>query len=110
MSTMCGGTRTCKRDIARAGAAKRIFGFHVCDWLVPTQDVLNDRGMMGDGVIDVPSIRQHVEAAGYAGARRGRDLLGPELVDTADGRDAGGMPRAPRLIHLNSVAPAASHP
>jgi sugar phosphate isomerase/epimerase len=56
------------RDIARAGAAKRIFGFHVCDWLVPTEDVLNDRGMMGDGVIDVPAIRRMVEDVGYAGA------------------------------------------
>jgi sugar phosphate isomerase/epimerase len=56
-----------RRDIARAGAARRIFGFHVCDWLVPTTDVLNDRGMMGDGVIDVPAIRQDIEAAGYAG-------------------------------------------
>jgi sugar phosphate isomerase/epimerase len=55
------------RDIARAGAAKRIFGFHVCDWLVPTEDVLNDRGMMGDGVIDVPAIRRMVEDAGYTG-------------------------------------------
>jgi sugar phosphate isomerase/epimerase len=55
------------RDIARAGAAQRIFGFHVCDWLVPTNDVLNDRGMMGDGVIDVPGIRRMVEDAGYAG-------------------------------------------
>jgi sugar phosphate isomerase/epimerase len=55
------------RDIARAGMAKRIFGFHVCDWLVPTIDVLNDRGMMGDGVIDVPGIRALVEAAGYGG-------------------------------------------
>ena len=57
-----------KRDIARAGAARRIFGFHVCDWLVPTADVLNDRGMMGDGVIDVPAIRSDVEAAGFTGA------------------------------------------
>jgi sugar phosphate isomerase/epimerase len=56
-----------KRDIARAGAAKRIFGFHVCDWLVPTEDVLNDRGMMGDGVIDVRAIRREIEAAGYNG-------------------------------------------
>lgn len=55
------------RDIARAGAARRIFGFHVCDWLVPTTDVLNDRGMMGDGIIDVPAIRRDIEAAGYAG-------------------------------------------
>ena len=55
------------RDIARAGVEKRIFGFHVCDWLVPTTDVLNDRGMMGDGVIDIPSIRALVEKAGYRG-------------------------------------------
>jgi sugar phosphate isomerase/epimerase len=56
-----------KRDIARAGLEKRIFGFHVCDWLVPTDDVLNDRGMMGDGVIDIPSIRAEIETAGYQG-------------------------------------------
>ena len=56
-----------KRDLARAGMEKRIFGFHVCDWLVPTADVLNDRGMMGDGVIDIPSIRAQVEKAGYRG-------------------------------------------
>jgi sugar phosphate isomerase/epimerase len=56
-----------KRDIARAGMEKRIFAFHVCDWLVPTTDVLNDRGMMGDGVIDIPSIRTLVEKAGYQG-------------------------------------------
>lgn len=55
------------RDIARAGKAKRIFGFHVCDWLVPTEDALNDRGMMGDGVIDVRGLRDMVEATGYRG-------------------------------------------
>jgi sugar phosphate isomerase/epimerase len=56
-----------KRDIARAGKERRIFGFHVCDWLVPTMDVLNDRGMMGDGVIDILAIRGAVEQAGYGG-------------------------------------------
>ena len=54
-------------DIARAGRARRIMGFHVCDWLVPTTDVLNDRGMMGDGVIDILALREAVEAAGYTG-------------------------------------------
>ncbi|HJQ56925.1 MAG TPA: sugar phosphate isomerase/epimerase family protein [Vineibacter sp.] len=54
-------------EIARAGRAGRILGFHVCDWLVPTTDLLLDRGMMGDGVIDIPRIRGWVEAAGYAG-------------------------------------------
>ena len=56
-----------KAEVARAGAAGRILGFHVCDWLVPTSDLLLDRGMMGDGVIDIPKIRGWVEAAGYDG-------------------------------------------
>jgi sugar phosphate isomerase/epimerase len=55
------------RDITRAGAAKRLFAFHVCDWLVPTRDLLLDRGMMGDGVIDIRAIRSAVEDAGYEG-------------------------------------------
>jgi sugar phosphate isomerase/epimerase len=55
------------RDIRRAGAAGRIFGYHVCDWLVPTRDLLMDRGMMGDGVIDLQSLRREVEQAGYQG-------------------------------------------
>jgi sugar phosphate isomerase/epimerase len=53
------------REIRRAG--RRILAFHVCDWLVPTTDLLLDRGMMGDGVIDIPLIRRRVEAAGYDG-------------------------------------------
>jgi sugar phosphate isomerase/epimerase len=50
-----------------AACQGRISGFHVCDWLVPTRDSVNDRGMMGDGVIDIPAIRAKVEAAGYEG-------------------------------------------
>lgn len=53
-------------QIARTGR-DRLLAFHVCDWLVPTNDLLNDRGMMGDGVIDIPRIRAWVEAAGFAG-------------------------------------------
>ena len=55
-----------EREIARAGR-ERILAFHVCDWLVPTTDLLLDRGMMGDGVIDIRRIRGVVEAAGYGG-------------------------------------------
>jgi sugar phosphate isomerase/epimerase len=54
------------RQIARAGR-ERLLAFHVCDWLVPTRDILNDRGMMGDGVIDIKSVRRAVEAQGFAG-------------------------------------------
>ena len=53
-------------QIRRAGT-RRLLAFHVCDWLVPTRDILNDRGMMGDGVIDIPAIRAAVEAQGFGG-------------------------------------------
>jgi sugar phosphate isomerase/epimerase len=53
-------------QIARAGR-DRLLAFHVCDWLVPTRDLLNDRGMMGDGVIELRKLRGWVEAAGYGG-------------------------------------------
>lgn len=51
--------------IARAG--RRILALHVCDWLRETRDPLLDRGMMGDGVIDLKKLRAWVEAAGYTG-------------------------------------------
>ena len=50
-------------------AAKgRILGYHICDWLETTTDMLLDRGMMGDGVADLRGIRRAVEQAGYTGA------------------------------------------
>jgi sugar phosphate isomerase/epimerase len=56
-------------QIARAGRMGAIFAHHICDWLVPTRDLLNDRGMMGDGVIDLPGFRKMIEAAGFHGAQ-----------------------------------------
>ena len=53
-------------QIARAGR-ERLLAFHVCDWLTPTRDLLNDRGMMGDGVIEIRKARAQMEACGYAG-------------------------------------------
>jgi sugar phosphate isomerase/epimerase len=53
-------------QIARA-SKERLLAFHVCDWLVPTKDILNDRGMMGDGVIDIKPLRRAVEAQGFGG-------------------------------------------
>ncbi len=55
-----------QQQIARAGR-ERLLAYHVCDWLAPTRDLLNDRGMMGDGVIELRKIRGWVEAAGFAG-------------------------------------------
>lgn len=56
-----------RSGILRAGECNRLFAYHICDWLVPTRDLLNDRGMMGDGVIDLPLVRSWMEAAGYRG-------------------------------------------
>lgn len=53
-------------QIRRAGAG-RLLAYHVCDWLAPTRDLLNDRGMMGDGVVELKAIRREMESAGYAG-------------------------------------------
>jgi sugar phosphate isomerase/epimerase len=53
-------------QIERAGK-DRLLAFHVCDWMVPTRDILNDRGMMGDGVIDIKRLRAAMEAVGFAG-------------------------------------------
>jgi sugar phosphate isomerase/epimerase len=75
-------------QIARAGR-ERLLALHVCDWLVPTTDLLEDRGMMGDGVIDIRRVRGWVEAAGYAGhaeveifSRRWWALAGDEVLRT----------------------------
>ena len=54
-------------EIARAGREQRILAHHICDWLVPTKDMLLDRGRMGDGVIDLKRVRRAIEAAGYSG-------------------------------------------
>ncbi|WP_458792766.1 sugar phosphate isomerase/epimerase family protein [Yoonia sp. MH D7] len=53
-------------QIKRAGK-DRLMAFHMCDWLVPTRDLLTDRGMMGDGVIDIARLRAAVEAEGFDG-------------------------------------------
>lgn len=53
-------------QIARAGA-DRLLAYHVCDWLTPTSDLVNDRGMMGDGVIELKKCRRWIEDAGYSG-------------------------------------------
>lgn len=75
-------------QIARAGAGGRIHTFQLADWVTPLPaGVLNGRGQLGDGAIDLREWRAHVEAAGYTGsievelfndalwARDGREVL-----------------------------------
>ncbi|MEU6510803.1 sugar phosphate isomerase/epimerase family protein [Streptomyces sp. NPDC046942] len=75
-------------QIARAGASDRIHTFQLADWTTPLPEgVLNGRGQIGDGAIDMREWRGYVEAAGYTGpievelfndalwARDGREVL-----------------------------------
>jgi sugar phosphate isomerase/epimerase len=52
-------------EIARAG--RRIFAFHVSDWMVPTNSLLMSRGMMGQGMIEIRRLRRAVDETGYRG-------------------------------------------
>ena len=56
-----------QQEIKRCGKNGNLLAFHVCDWNVPTIDFLNDRGLMGDGCINIPEIRSWVEEAGFKG-------------------------------------------
>ena len=56
-----------EKEIQRCGKMKKIFAFHICDWKTPTTDILNDRGLMGEGCIPIPRIRDWVENAGFNG-------------------------------------------
>jgi sugar phosphate isomerase/epimerase len=56
-----------QQEIKRCGKNRKLFAFHVCDWNVPTVDFLNDRGLMGDGCINVKEIRGWVEETGFLG-------------------------------------------
>ena len=56
-----------KEEIKLAGQQKTLFALHVCDWRVDTRSLLTDRGLMGDGCIDVRTIRGWVEDAGFRG-------------------------------------------
>ena len=56
-----------EKEIKRCGENGRLMAFHICDWKVPTTDMLLDRGIMGEGCIPVKKIRSWVEAAGFTG-------------------------------------------
>ena len=54
-------------EIKRCGAHGNLFAFHICDWKVPTGHILLDRGLMGEGCINIPQIRGWVEQTGFDG-------------------------------------------
>jgi len=56
-----------EQEIKRCGANQHLFSYHICDWKTPTKDMLVDRGLMGEGCINLPQIRDWMEAAGFQG-------------------------------------------
>jgi sugar phosphate isomerase/epimerase len=58
---------TLENEIKRCGKNDHLFAFHICDWSVPTKDMLNDRALMGDGCIPIRKIRGWVEETGFKG-------------------------------------------
>lgn len=58
---------TLKSELVRCGNQERLFAFHISDWKSPTTDLLNDRGLMGEGCIPVKQIREWVEKNGFSG-------------------------------------------
>ena len=54
-------------EIKRCGELGKLFAFHICDWKVPTGDMLNDREIMGKGCIPLARIRKWVQEAGFQG-------------------------------------------
>ncbi|NRB32134.1 MAG: sugar phosphate isomerase/epimerase [Rhizobiaceae bacterium] len=58
---------TTLEEALKEAGPDRILGFHLCDWLENTSDMLLDRGMMGDGVADLATLSDQVKGAGYDG-------------------------------------------
>lgn len=56
-----------EQQLMRCGQNGNLFAFHICDWMSPTTDFLNDRGLMGEGCIPIRKIRGWAEAAGFQG-------------------------------------------
>jgi sugar phosphate isomerase/epimerase len=56
-----------KNEILRCGRENNLFAFHLCDWRNPTRDMLNDRTIMGDGVIRIQEIINFVKETGFEG-------------------------------------------
>lgn len=104
---------TAPEQIARAGESTRIHTFQLADWTTPLPaGVLNGRGQLGDGSIDLREWKGHVDAAGYTGpievelfneelwTRDGREVLAEtaaRFVEHVLREDAGNRTRAGRV-------------
>lgn len=56
-----------EKQIMRCGKQNNLYAFHICDWKMPMEDILNDRGLMGEGCINIKDIRKWMTQAGFTG-------------------------------------------
>ena len=98
-STTPGGTRTSSREIDLAGEQGTLFGFHVCDWRVDTRHLLTDRGLMGDGCIDMRNHPRLGRRRRLPRVQRGRGVLGGVLGRRPARATSKDLPRLP-AAHL----------
>ena len=56
-----------ENEIKRCGAKGNLLAYHVCDWKIHPKNMLTDRGLMGEGCIELKKIRSWVEATGFEG-------------------------------------------
>jgi sugar phosphate isomerase/epimerase len=56
-----------KFQIKRCNAHNNLYAVHICDWRVPTRDMLNDREIMGKGIIELQKIIRWIEKTSYKG-------------------------------------------
>ncbi|HMD61739.1 MAG TPA: sugar phosphate isomerase/epimerase family protein [Opitutaceae bacterium] len=54
-------------EIRRSGSEGTLLAFHISDWRTPVADILEDRGVMGEGCIPIRQIRGWVQEAGFDG-------------------------------------------
>jgi len=85
-------------------SAPHLFGFHVCDWITPLPDVLNARGMMGDGWIELDRLKRAVDAAGYRGPVECE--IFNEALWTSPGDDILELMKARYLSHVCAATPS----
>ena len=88
-------------QIALTGKADRLFAFHICDWRTPTTDLLNDRGLMGEGCIPIRQISDWVDATGFTGFRE-VEIFSNRLWAMDQGEYLAKITAACRLLHLDA--------
>ena len=54
-------------EIERCAKNNHLLAFHICDWKLDMEDMLNDRGLMGEGIIRIKEIRSWMEKNGFSG-------------------------------------------